>query len=390
MFQGLEVLLEEGLSDDPICDLIPPQAEEQNPPVFAKLPNGEWLQWTSTLMFEDNGPSINDENLTAKVIPDGGGAAVLATNERMKCSNVPRSFLNEETCFLSQLTTACSIAQEVGEIEILMTEANIVAFYSYGNRFIYAIRGLGMETIDEHPCVASTSRWTIQAQTTCSAPTQLENDTLLALSTALDASTDTNLYVRDISSGPLNCTPGDVTVGTLGLQIQVGTDCFTNVHADHMNIYDFTEWRAPHPGGAYNIEKWAQGWDGHEGWYLNFPLNGNATRGIPQHPMNRWDKHGNSDEIEYIGIRFGDTILYRDLNTALKVTAIAEYFGAVAEAIDITEGGVVTCGSLGEVENSPHLREVFDVRSEGLPSSSNDHHIDQRTSVWYDIAINGV
>ena len=37
---------------------------------------------------------------------------------------------------------------------------------------------------------------------------------------------------------------------------------------------DFTPWVTGHPGGEYNIQKWAEGWEGTEGWYLDFPFEG--------------------------------------------------------------------------------------------------------------------
>ena len=53
-------------------------------------------------MFEDNGPSINDNgaDLSSKVLQDGGGAAVVATNEKLMCSNVQRSFINEDSEYM--------------------------------------------------------------------------------------------------------------------------------------------------------------------------------------------------------------------------------------------------------------------------------------------------
>lgn len=93
--------------------------------------------------------------------------------------------------------------------------------------------------------------------------------------------------------------------------------------------------------------KWAQGWNGHEGWYLDFPFNGNATRKIPRHPMNRWNNNAEAPNIEYI-TRYGDNIMYRDLSNEIKTDAVADYFGAVSN--EVLEAGVVVCGSIGEGE----------------------------------------
>ena len=115
-----------------------------------------------------------------------------------------------------------------------------------------------------------------------------------------------------------------------------------------------------HPGGSYNIMKFAEGWDGHDGWYLNFPLNGNSTRNIPMHPMSRWDNNAQAPNIEFVA-RFGDSIVYRDLPNDLKTDGIAEKFGAISD--QVLEGGVVVCGSAGEGEkcNITHFDIRFDL-----------------------------
>ena len=96
--QGQELLLVNG-SNDPVCSSFPPFAEVGDAPIFGLRPDGEWLLWTPQIMFEDNGPSINDNgaDLSSKVLQDGGGAAVVATNEKLTCSNVQRSFINEDS-----------------------------------------------------------------------------------------------------------------------------------------------------------------------------------------------------------------------------------------------------------------------------------------------------
>lgn len=116
--QGQELLLLSGLNDNAFCDAVPPFAEEFDAPIFGMLPSGEWLSWSATILFEDNGPSVNDVDMKANVLSDGGGSAFVATGEKLKCSNVPRSFVNEATCFLSTESTACSASQPVGEVMI--------------------------------------------------------------------------------------------------------------------------------------------------------------------------------------------------------------------------------------------------------------------------------
>ena len=115
--KGQELVLTKG-SNDPVCDSFPLFAEEGDAPIVGKLPSGEWIQWTPTILFEDNGPSINDppEDMASNVLSDGGGEIATQAGEKMKCSNVQRSFVNEDTCFLSTESTACSASQLAGEV----------------------------------------------------------------------------------------------------------------------------------------------------------------------------------------------------------------------------------------------------------------------------------
>lgn len=139
------------------CNLLPKFSEEFDSPVLGKLPNGEWLQFTPTINLVNNGPAINDELGPASTLKDGGGQTYVETGEKVKCANVPRSIFNEETCFLSTESTACSASSTVGEVEIPMNASNIKHFYDLSERYIYAIKGLVNEELDQHPCVTETS-----------------------------------------------------------------------------------------------------------------------------------------------------------------------------------------------------------------------------------------
>ncbi|KAL7537288.1 hypothetical protein ACHAXR_008774, partial [Thalassiosira sp. AJA248-18] len=386
MRRGQELLLTTG-STDPVCSSVPPFSEESDAPIIGILPNGEWIQWTPTIIFEDNGPSINvapEDDMTTNVLSDGGGDLFVQTNEKLKCSNVQRSFVNEGTCFLSTESTACSATDPVGEVQIPMNTSNVIAFYDLADKYVYAVRGLVMEELNEHACQKSISRWTFEVNTTCAAPTSLEADTTEALRNAIEYATSDNEYVKDVSRG-LACSPTDVTTEKIDIEIQVGSDCYTHVHPDHLNVYDFSGWVTNHPGGEYNIQKWAQGWEGTEGWYLDFPFNGNTTRKIPKHQMSRWYNNVGIPNIVYVS-KLGDSIAYRDLPNDLKTDSIAEYFGATPVQ-NVIDGGIIVCGSIGEVGNDPTLEETFDVRSNEFTTSSPFEQNNQKQVVWTEIAI---
>ena len=246
MMRGQELLLRNGFNGA-ICDLIPPYAEEYDAPILGKLPSGEWLQWTPTIQLEDNGPSINDlpGNRSAKVLVDGGGQAFVATDEKLKCSNVQRSFINEDTCFLSTLSTACSATNPVGEVVMTMNTTLVRDLFSLTGREVYAIKGLIMESRMESPCAKTRSRWVVERDITCPAQSVLETSTTTTLTNAIIASTNKNEYVIDVDRNKTSlcsATDWDQDTDQIHIQLQVGNDCYSHVHPDHLNVYDFTGW----------------------------------------------------------------------------------------------------------------------------------------------------
>jgi len=67
--------------------------------------------------------------------------------------------------------------------------------------------------------------------------------------------------------------------------------------------------------------------------------------------------------------------------------ALFRYFGATP--ISVADGGVVICGSLGEVSNDPSFTEVFDVGSNEFTISSSDTLNNQKSVIWTEVALYG-
>ena len=69
------------------------------------------------------------------------------------------------------------------------------------------------------------------------------SNTTTALAAAITASTNKNEYVTDVDR-TLLCNPNDFDQASdpINIQLQVGPDCYTHVHPDHLNVYDFTGW----------------------------------------------------------------------------------------------------------------------------------------------------
>eukprot|EP00984_Skeletonema_dohrnii_P004238 scaffold1495_cov202-Skeletonema_dohrnii-CCMP3373.AAC.3 len=382
LVSGQEFVLPSGLDRSvyPICDTIASN-EEYSSPVYVKTTEGKWLQWSPTIQLQANGPSMNalPEDKASSTLIDGGGEAFLQTG-----ANVARTFENEDTCIYSTASTACSPTRELGEVIIDLNETTVKAFYEFGEKYVYAIRGLAMENLDQHACLDTKSRWEVEQNTTCSSPTTLEPATITALLDAFAVSTDPNALLKDVTL-TLSCDSLDEIVEKLGMQIQVDADCYTHVHRDHNSVYDFSGWVSNHPGGEYNIQKWAQGFNDTDGpvpgWYLDYPLLGVPERKVPKHPMSRWENNKGEPYIVFVA-KFGNSIAYRDLPSNLKTSSIAEYFGATT--VQNQAAGTIVCGSHGEVANDRSLREQFDFRSNEEQVTSSAVMDNQRQVVWYE------
>jgi len=363
---GQELLLKNG-STDPICDQLPSFSDENDAPILGRLPNNVWIQFTPSLILENNGPDVNTppSQMEKHALPDGGGSIRTQTGGVVGCSNVPRSILNEETCFLSMDRSACSNpGSSLSLQEITLSTSNINAFNEEESKYIYAIQGLVLEDLEQHPCLAERSRWTVSTGT-CANPTLgLSNSTISALETAIKRSEDENMKMKDITLDPsMSCDENDIKPDKLQIQLEINGNCYTHVHPDHLNVYDFTTWASNHPGGAYHIKKWVANDDG---WYLNYPHDGDEN--IPNHPMDYWQTHSNSRNIRLIG-RLGDTKLLE-----------------LPREHEVTEGGTIVCGSLGEVANEPADGSLFYLMSDAT-RESNFQSITHKERVWSEVSL---
>jgi hypothetical protein len=193
------------------------------------------------------------ENTLDAPLADGGELAVSLTENapyeerrfRSFCSSVPRTFLNEDTCQLSD--DACYI-HEGNDADILLDEKNLERMYlatgGYGGeetRYVYIVRGLRMEAgVTDYPCTYDTlSRWVV---TNCSLATRITENTTADTFQQLFASLqDHNPYVRDIYFPQgAQCSPQDANAYTLTIEIN-GT-CWQSTHPDNFQVFDMTYW----------------------------------------------------------------------------------------------------------------------------------------------------
>ena len=133
--RGGEYILLSG-SDDPECYSLNDVSEETDIPTFGKLPDGSWLMYDPRIKLE--------ENTDADPIEDGGGLARSLTGDRTVCANAPRTFLNEDKCFLSRDASACG--STTPQLSIDLTESNIQTLHTLTGQYVYGI--MGLPTID--------------------------------------------------------------------------------------------------------------------------------------------------------------------------------------------------------------------------------------------------
>jgi len=399
---GEEYILPVG-SQDASCANIPVITEADATPVFAKLPDGTWLMHDPRLVLE--------ENTLENPIFDGGGTAVIETDETVLCSNAPRTFLNEDHCVLSNEFSTCGVSPPP-VTNLLLEDENIITLTNLTQRYVYAIKGLRVVDMFgnavPHPCTpGQVSRWekTLGA---CSEPSVLGSTTMMTLMELLmrNSASDSNAYMTDIDMpnsmmdmdmmGMCNTTDLDNVEIQIDVMIDMMEMCFTHVHPDHLSIYDMTYWTEEdaHPGnmiaameGEYNpIKKWH---DIDNSPFLVFPRD-HPREPLNDHSQTRWDN--NHKKFEYIG-RYGDTVRYRDLHRNLRIPAVAEHYGAIGTS----EGtGMFVCGGRNEVSNDPALgtfgkmegHHGFDItQDEDRDTSSDAVFESQKHVVWTSIVL---
>jgi hypothetical protein len=257
---GEEFILQNALTDS-LCSTIPAVFEHGDEGVFGRVSDGTWIQFDPRLDLETN--------TVESPLSDGGKGTKLKSGGNTYCSNVPRTFLNEQSC--QQSSNACQSTSTSDELEILLDHNTITELNMLTGRYVYRIEGLSV--VDKydgsklaHPCTAGLrSRWIPTDNNICN-PTLLNSATNETLSELLFTSSDINPHLKDIyfpSSG-MSCNAADTNPE---IEILVGGVCWQRVNEEFMSIYDMTYWVGKHPGGSYHIKKWSQ----NNGTTLVFP-----------------------------------------------------------------------------------------------------------------------
>jgi cullin-associated NEDD8-dissociated protein 1 len=197
----------------------------------------------------------------------------------------------------------------------------------------------------------------------------------IAAALAANVNMDGNPALRDVvvvrTAGSAAAGRCDPTVGIAGAMVVAGGVCWTHVHPDEGNVYDFTEWAGPgrHPGGRPPIATFAESAGSVE---LVFPSH---------HGMDRWHTYVNHVDrhIERVG-RFGDSVAFGALPAALQTAAALAAARAGSNAsvtafdagVEAEQGAGLPCGSAGEVANRPAFGNQYHSVTAGWDAAGLD------------------
>jgi len=358
---GEDFLLKVGLNSSQ-CDSQKISTVMGDPPVFA-IYNSTWLQFDPHLRFE--------RNSLRTPLSDGGGEHQIISGGTALCSNVERTFLNEETCFLSTESSSCG-SVSANDISFTLNEENIRALNLLTGHYVYTVVGLEVRDSTyslDLPCTPNlVSRW--EMVDLC-VPTNLTDVTADILREYIRNSNDENDFTKDITFGAVNnCNEADYYTE---IDIEVDEQCYRRVHPDYMSVFDMTYWTRldTHPGNSVAEAK------GNENpikkWFDSYNI---TTLPFPSsfHPMTRWRDHRH--QFPLIG-KLGSSKRVRDLPSEMRTSDVVNYFGSKLEN---EKGAMIVCGSPGESANNKALGSYFDfVKGVDNPTYGTSEN---RKNVW--------
>jgi len=228
---GDEFLLKQNLTDS-MCNSVPAVIDFTTPPIFGRHPNGDWLLYDPHLKL--------NTNTLAQPMSDGGRNNLINSFERTLCSNVHRSFLNENQCIVPANVSVCRPLYPPATA-LTLNELNIRQLYNLTGRYVYAMKGLPV--VDQygtkllHPCTPNLrSRWLLSDVYNCTT-TLIQPQTFDTLSWLLRTSLDRNSVMRDITfpKSGMVCDENDTNPSIV---IALNNVCYTRVHPDYLSVYD--------------------------------------------------------------------------------------------------------------------------------------------------------
>lgn len=315
-------------------------------------------------------------------------ANVIQPDLAAKCSNVPRTFLNEDNCVLSMDPLACNLQDEQDEVRpdfyLTLDHPTIRTIYETTGRYLYVIDGLRYEDDFDatSPCQRGTrSRWMKLQQCTGSA-TNAALNRIFGTQISRTKSFDENPLLRGFYYRSDEDCPVDVFHNREFEVQDLEGECWLNLHPDNLSVYDMTSWTSLHPGNSETrnpIKEFAEA--------------GETTLQFPGwHEMSRWT--GDRYRFGYAGA-LGDTRHYYDLPVNLRSYDLSVALGFTADAIPFTPSdGELVCGSPYEIANDLSLggsqgRGAFDSMDLNFFTTDRDEFTKQKRVVWTQAALTG-
>ena len=335
--------------------------------VFIKVNRGNYQHH---LLYEPR-LKLKHNSLRYPIYDGGGSLTSEPDGDVVQCSNVPRTYLNENFCRLSTSQNTCA-PTEFSEGTVRLSVSNIKKFFEGAKKYVYAVTHLRLEDDYkvESPCEPGVrSRWKRINTSVCSQNVHSETASIFA--TLIENDTDPNPHLRDLHiSSEKTCHWDDI--GSVEMTVIVGIDCWKTVHPDYFNVYDFTDWSQNHPGNNVNMQAIKQ-----------FAVKGSHLLEYPaSHSMPRW--RYKKREFGYLG-RLGDDVDFKDFPDTLRSPLIAELFELV---VPIAQNGrkSIVCGSPFEGKSKLHSFSFSLTRRPELDFLQPHQFEQQKRIVWTMIA----
>ena len=191
-------------------------------------------------------------------LQDGGKLAVTLTENatdveqrfRVSCSSAPRTFLNEDSCQLSEDACYVSEGKDV-DVELSLENLELIHDKTGGEDgedtlYVYTVTALRNDPDwTDPPCTpGARSRWIVVDN--CTSPgTSWDDSTEASFRKLLTSSDDANPYMKDIffptsTGGFIACSFDDMQ--KFDFKIEINGACYENTHPDNLQVFDMTYW----------------------------------------------------------------------------------------------------------------------------------------------------
>jgi len=326
-------------------------------PVYLDLSDGNWLAFDPRINLIDNSLDNVSRGKDSQNKFDAS------------CSDVPRTFLNEDSCYFSTEMGACG-RSSIPDIAIPLTAESIAKLQNHTNVHIYALSGLVPYA---SPCKSDQrSRWKqVDASNCASSPTTFTNmethNTLQRL--LIDAEGSVLKDITFTSQDNATCDVQDtVPSSKKRILVQAESMCWELAHPDYNEVYDMTFWMTENEVKLYH--------------YGNFAVNNSAFLDLSDN-LTQWEtkKH-----MYHLLGRLENSVSFRDLPSNLQLESVQNEFevGGVNQM-----NAIVICGSPGEIKNDHKLIETrYNMQLDAKDTDFNIWELEkQRQVVWTSIVL---